>query len=179
MPGSSPDNVRTTTLEMSRAPRKYPSLQTKSKLAIMQASNIPLPFYRFLYGEVGRSHYWYLRNHLNDAELTAIIHSEQTRINILYYDGAPAGFVEIDLSQLPEILEIIYFGLCPQFIGRGLGKWFMGQSIQFAWDQKPEKIVISTDSLDHPHALPSYQKLGFNVVSYKDETMEEWLRHQG
>ncbi len=179
MAGSSPQSVRTTTLEMTAPPRKYPSLQTKSRLAIMQAIQIPLPFYRFLYGEVGRDHYWYLRNHLNDSELTKILHSPQTHISIMYCDGSPAGFVEMDLSQLPQLVEIIYFGLCPQFISRGFGKWFFGQSLMIAWEQKPQKLRISTNSLDHPNALNVYQKLGFSPVSFRDETMEDWLRHQG
>lgn len=179
MSASTPQTVRTTTLEMSAAPGKYPSLQTKSNLAIMHAIQIPLPFYRFLYSEVGKSHYWYLRNHLNDEDLGKVLHSSQTRINILYCDGAPAGFAELDLSHLHQRIELIYFGLCPQFLGRGLGKWFLGQTIQYAWGQKPEKLLVSTDTLDHPNALPSYQKLGFTPISYKDETMEDWLRSQG
>ena len=178
MPGPSPQTVRTTTLEMHSAPRKYPSIQTKSTLAIMQAVDIPLSFYRYLYGQVGAAHYWYVRNHLSDAQLSAVLHAPQTRINILYYDGAPAGFAELNLSQLPEFVEIVYFGLCPDYIGRGLGKWFLGQSVQFCWEQKPEYLKISTDTLDHPHALSSYQKLGFAPVAITDEPMEDWLCHQ-
>ena len=57
MGDSSTDTVRTTTLEMTAPPRVHPSLLTKSKLAIMCVPEIPLPFYRYLYGEIGKSHY--------------------------------------------------------------------------------------------------------------------------
>jgi GNAT superfamily N-acetyltransferase len=177
MVDSSPDTVRTTTLEMTKPPRVFPSLQIKSKLAIMRVPEIPLPFYRYLYGEIGKSHYWYLRNHLSDDELRNVLHSDNTQISVLYYDGAPAGFAELDKSQLPETIEIIYFGLCPQFIGRGLGKWFLGQTIRSAWEELPEKLTVSTDTLDHPHALPLYQKLGFTPVAFKVQKMEEWLQY--
>ncbi len=170
------DMVRTTTLEMKTPPRLYPSLQIKSQLAIMRVPEIPLPFYRFLYGEIGKSHYWYLRNHLSDEELSTILHSDDTHISVLYHDGAPAGFAELDLSRLPESIELIYFGLCPQFIGRGLGKWFLGQTLRSAWEEKPEKLTVSTDTLDHSNALPLYQKLGFTPVAYKVEKMEDWLQ---
>ena len=54
MCGNKPDIVRTTTLEMCEAPGKYPSLQTKSSLAIMHASNIPLAFYRFMIAKLAK-----------------------------------------------------------------------------------------------------------------------------
>ena len=171
--------VRTTTLEMNTPPRVYPSLLTKSQLAIMRVPQIPLPFYRFLYSEIGKTHYWYLRNHLGDIQLEKILHSDDTHISILYYDGAPAGFAELDHSQLPETIELIYFGLCPQYIGRGLGKWFLGQIVRTAWEFAPEKLSVSTDTLDHSHALPLYQKLGFSPVAFKVEKMEDWLQFHG
>jgi len=168
--------VRTTKLEMTSLPRALPSLQTKSSLAIMQVPQIPLAFYRFLYGEVGKSHYWFLRSHLNDKELGEIVHNKNINISVLYCDGAPAGFAEFDNKNHPEYVELVYFGLCPDFIGRGLGIWFLGQIINSAWQLNPDKIVVSTDTLDHTNALPTYQKLGFTPISFKDQTMENWLR---
>jgi len=171
-----PDTVRTTTLEMNSVPRTYPTLQIKSKLAIMQVPEIPLPFYRFLYGEIGRSHYWYLRNHLSDSELEQILHSRNTKISVLYHDGAPAGLAELDLSQAPRVIELAYFGLCPQYIGRGLGKWFLGQIVRSVWEEKPERLRVSTDTFDHQHALSLYQKMGFSPISFKEEKIEDWLQ---
>ncbi len=176
MADSFPDTVRTTTLEMLVPPGFYPSLQIKSKLAIMKAPQIPLAFYRFLYGEIGKSHFWYLRNHLSDDELEEILHSEHTQISVLYCDGAPAGFAEFDYSKLPESVELIYFGLCPQYIGRGLGKWFLGQIVRSAWEEKPTRLNVSTTTLDHSNALPLYQKLGFIPIAFKEQKMEDWLQ---
>jgi len=175
----SPATVRTTTLEMTAAPRTYPSIQTKSKLAIMRVPEIPLPFYRFLYGEIGKTHYWYLRNHLSDHELAAILHSQSTQISVLYHDGAPAGFAELNLYKMPDTIELVYFGLCPQYIGRGLGKWFLGQVVRSAWEESPKRLMVSTDTLDHSNALPVYQKMGFTPISFKDEKMEDWLQKHG
>jgi GNAT superfamily N-acetyltransferase len=176
MTDNTPTTVRTTTLEMNAAPGTYPSLQIKSKLAIMQVPEIPLPFYRFLYGEIGKSHYWYLRNHLSDNELGQILHSLNTKINVLYLDGAPAGFAEFDVRHMPDTIELVYFGLCPQYIGRGLGKWFLGQMVRSAWEENPKRLKVSTDTLDHSNALPLYQKMGFAPISFKEEKMEDWLQ---
>ncbi|MCF6321461.1 MAG: GNAT family N-acetyltransferase [Rhizobiaceae bacterium] len=176
MEHQNPAIVRTTRLEMTTPPRALPSLQTKSKLAVMQAPQMPLAFYRFLYGEIGKSHYWYKRIHLSDNELAKIIHDKNISISILYCDGAPAGFAELDISNSPDYVELIYFGLCPDFIGRGLGKWFLGQTVNAAWQLNPNKLIVSTDTLDHTNALRNYQKLGFTPVSFKDQAMEDWLQ---
>ena len=173
-----PTTVRTTILEMNRAPGNYPSLQISAALAIMKVPEIPISFYRYLYAEIGKSHYWYSRNHASDAELKILLHSSDTQIRVLYCDGAPAGFVELDYSQLPQSIQIIYFGLCPQFLGRGLGKWFLGQIIKSAWEEKPEKLTVSTHNLDHARALRLYQKFGFAPVAYKVENMTDWLQSQ-
>ena len=176
MTDNSPTTVRTTMLEMRAPPRIYPTIQTKAKLAIMKVPEIPLPFYRFLYGEIGKSHYWYLRNHLSDAELAELLHHPDVQINVLYHNGAPAGFAELDFSMSPQQVELVYFGLCPQYIGKGLGKWFLGQIIHMAWEDKPEKVKVSTDTLDHKNALPLYQKLGFTPIAFKEQKMEDWLQ---
>ncbi len=176
MADSSPDTVRITRLEMLAPPRVYPSLHMKSKLAIMKVPEIPLPFYRFLYGEIGKSHFWYLRNHLSDDELKKLLHTEHVQISVLYFDGAPAGFAELNILQLPEVIELVYFGLCPQYIGRGLGKWFLGQIVRSAWEEKPARLNVSTNTLDHSSALPLYQKLGFIPIAFKEQKMEDWLR---
>ncbi len=177
MGNSSTNIVRTTTLEMLKPPAKYPSIQTSSSLAIMVAPNIPVAFYQFLYNEIGKEHYWFLRRHMNNKQLVEIIHDTNIIIKVLYYDGAPAGFAEIDTSGLPGRIQLVYFGLMPQFIGRGIGKWFLGQIIHDLWEMGPEKIIVSTDSLDHAHALPTYQKMGFSPVSFQDEVLEDWLQH--
>lgn len=166
--------ARITHLEMSEHVPAHAPMPMAPRLAIMRATNMPLPFYRFLYEQVGRPHHWGLRRNMSDKALAAQIHAETVEIHVLYADGSPAGFAELDLLQLPASAEIVYFGLVPEFQGRGLGRFFLGEAIAAAWAHDPEKVTINTNTLDSPRALQLYQKMGFQPVAWSEEEIEAW-----
>ena len=93
---------------------------------------------------------------------------------MLYADGCPAGFFELDLQKHPETVELKYLGLGQNYQGIGLGKWFSAAAISAAWSHKPEKLTVETNTLDHPAALPLYQKLGFSPVAVSDAEITPW-----
>lgn len=167
-------SARITFLEMTARKHLNVPMPMKPSLALMRADNIPVAFYRYLYEQVGSEHHWYLRRVMDDEELDATINAENTQIDILYADGCPAGFFELDLSDHPETVEIAYFGLCRTHVGRGLAKWFLCNAIEAAWDHDPEKVTVHTNTLDHPRALPLYQRMGFEPVGIGEETVEVW-----
>ena len=88
---------------------------------------------------------------------------------MLYANGVPAGFAELDCRSLP-VVELAYFGLMPEFIGKGLGGHLLAGAIENAWRHEPDKLTVNTNTLDHPKALPLYQRLGFQPV--KQEVRE-------
>jgi len=156
-----------TYLEM-RAPPTDPGPPVPAvKLALMRAEQPSVAFYRFLYETVGSPWMWYERNRLGDNELSAIISDPGVEIYVLYVGGAPAGFSELDLRRLPEI-ELAYFGLMPEFIGRGLGPYLLRWTIDQAWTNTAKRLRVNTCNLDHPRALGLYQRCGF--VAYKQKT---------
>jgi GNAT superfamily N-acetyltransferase len=55
----------------------------------------------------------------------------------------------------------------PEFIGRGLGSYLLSTAIDIAWTYEPSRLWIHTNTLDHPQALPLYQRHGF--VPYDQE----------
>jgi len=166
--------ARVTHLEMTRRPTKSFPVPTRPRSALLSAENMPVHFYRYLYEQVGKAHHWYLRRVMDDAGIAEIIHSADTSIDVLYADGSPAGFFELDMRALPESVEITYFGLMPEFQGLGLGKWFLNGAIQKAFDRSPEKVIIHTNTLDHPAALSLYQKMGFEPVGVSEEEVTTW-----
>lgn len=166
--------ARVTFLEMRHRPKRHFPQPTRPRLALMRAQNMPVAFYRYLYEQVGRDYHWYLRRVMADVELENIIQSDNTQIDVLYADGCPAGFFELDLSNLPASVEIAYFGLCRDYVGIGAGKWFLQSAIEAAWSHEPEKLLVHTNTLDHPRALNLYQRLGFEPVGTGEETVEPW-----
>ncbi|MBX3532187.1 MAG: GNAT family N-acetyltransferase [Rhizobiaceae bacterium] len=166
--------ARITHLEMRVPPAQRVQAPTGFVLALMRAEAVPLHFYRYLYEVIGRPHHWQMRRGLGDEALSAAIHAETTAIEVLYCDGAPAGFFELDMAGLPEAVEIKYFGLVPDFQGRGLARFLLSAAIFAAWDRRPEKLTIETNTLDSPRALQLYQKLGFSPVSWSEQMIPAW-----
>ena len=162
--------VTITYLEMRAPPARPPAPlpRSTSKIALLRAANPTVGFYRYLYNAVGAPWRWYERNQLADKDLAAIIGDTRVEIYVLYCDGAPAGYAELDLRKKGEI-ELAYFGLIPDYIGRGLGAYMLDWAIDAAWTRGPGRVWVHTCTLDHPAALAVYQKAGF--VPYVQETV--------
>jgi GNAT superfamily N-acetyltransferase len=161
--------VKTTFVQM-LAPGRETAKPPRDGLSIIHAKAPTLAYYRFLYDAVGRDWDWTSRNKLSDADLAAILHDARNEVHVLLVDGVPAGFVELDRRVEGEI-EISQFGLMPEFIGRGLGKYFLHWAVIRAWSYEPRRLWLHTCTNDHPAALPNYLKAGFAV--YKEAIREE------
>jgi GNAT superfamily N-acetyltransferase len=164
-------DVRVFYLEM-LAPNRRTVAPPRDGLAVTHARKPTLSFYRYLYDTVGKPYHWLSRRKLTDAELAALIHDPRMENHVLYVDGVPAGFAELDRRVEGEI-EVVQFGLVPEFIGHGLGKYFLQWTIETAWSYQPKRVWLHTCTLDHPKALPNYQKAGF--VVYKEEARNREL----
>jgi len=165
--------VKTTVthLEMLREPNlSCPA--PRGKLAFMRAEKPPLHFYRYLYNTVGSDYFWVNRKALSDQDLQTIIHDDQVHIFILYLNGAPAGFSELDLRNMPTA-DLSFLGIMPDFIGLGLGRFLLCETIDVAWMHRPQKLTVQTCTLDHPSALPLYQRNGFTPCGQEEIELEE------
>jgi GNAT superfamily N-acetyltransferase len=157
-------NVTTYYLQMFAPPPQKVS-PPRDGLAVVHATKPTVAYYRFLYDAVGREYDWTTRRKLSDTELAAILNDPRDEVHVLMADGVPAGFAELDRRIEGEI-ELVQFGLMPEFIGQGLGKWFLGWTIDKAWSYGPRRFWLHTCTMDHPAALPNYMKAGF--TTYKE-----------
>jgi GNAT superfamily N-acetyltransferase len=140
-------------------------------LVVVHAVRPTVGYYRFLSDAVGRPWQWFGRRGWSDAQLTALIHDPREEIHVLHVQGVPAGFAELDRRTEGEI-ELVYFGLMPEFIGLGLGRWFLQETVDRAWSYQPKRLWLHTDTLDHPAALPLYRKVGFEVYRQEVRSLE-------
>jgi GNAT superfamily N-acetyltransferase len=139
-------------------------------LAVVHARRPTVAYYRFLYDAVGRDYDWTSRKKLSDAELAALLHDPRLEVHVLMVDGVPAGFAELD-RRIESEIELVQFGLMPEFIGQGLGRYFLQWTIDKAWSYHPRRFWLHTDTKDHPAALPNYLKAGFAI--YREEIKEQ------
>lgn len=154
-----------TYLEMAARPDRAPRAGRPpgERLALLRAERPTVSFYRYLYDAVGAPWLWDERRRLSDRDLAAAIHDPRVEIYVLYKGGVPAGFSEID-RRAASSAELLYFGLVPDFIGHGLGPWFLDWSVDAAWAGGPAKLTVNTCTFDHPKALALYQRAGFVPV---------------
>src|SRR5262245_13359760 len=127
----------------------------------------PIPVYRELYDRVGRNHFWRDRLTWTDDELRTYLSRDDVSVWVMRDSGALAGYFEL-VRQPDMSVEIVYFGLVPEAIGRGLGKLLLTRAVQEGWRLHPNRVWLHTCTLDGPAALPNYLARGF--TPFKKET---------
>jgi GNAT superfamily N-acetyltransferase len=161
-----------TYLEIRERPTRASLPTPLGKLALMRAEPCTVSFYRYLYAAVGEKWAWFERRLWSDERLRSVLDRPTTEISVLHVGGVPAGYWELDRSE-PENVELAYFGLVADFVGRGLGPWFLQSAIESSWTGPTQRLWVHTCTFDHPKALGLYQRLGFTVyqrrkVSFPD-----------
>jgi hypothetical protein len=129
-----------------------------------------IAFHRFLFAAVGEEWLWWSRRAMSDAQVEAILHDPRHSTHVLYLDGQPAGFFELDRRPAPDI-ELVFFGLMPHATGRGLGRALLEHAIATAFAESPRRLTVNTCDLDHPAALNNYLARGFSIE--REATIEE------
>lgn len=137
---------------------------------IEHAHPCPIAFFRFLYAEVGREYRWRERLSWTDAQCATHLAKPGVSIWVLYGEGAPAGYFELNMEESDGSVEITYFGLMPEFIGRGLGKQMLSAAAERAWSLGASRVWLHTCTLDNPSAMPNYLARGFE--KYREEEYE-------
>ncbi len=150
-----------TYLEMTSREQVVP-FKGERRLDVRRAA-IPSPeLNRFLYATVGSEWSWHERLAWDRERWMVWLDRPEVETWIGYLDGTPAGHFEVE-AQNGGAVEIVYFGLLPGFIGRGLGPELLDTAVERAWQLASTRIWVHTCTLDHPRALTNYQARGFLV----------------
>lgn len=160
-----------TFLEMAAKPVALPPPMPRGKIAFLRSEHPTVHFYRYLYDAVGSKYFWVDRKKLSDEKLTDIIHAANNQLYVLYTEGTPAGMAELEF-RADGTANISYFGLTPEATGKRLGYFFLYQACASAWAQPISKLLVNTCTLDHPRALPLYQRLGFTPYAREERFVE-------
>jgi GNAT superfamily N-acetyltransferase len=161
--------VQTLYLQMHRPPDGHVP-PPMDGVDVVRIERPPVDVYRSLYDLVGRDWNWINRKLMPDDELAAIIHHELVDFDLLYVAGTAAGICETDRRVAGDV-ELVYFGLAPPFIGKGLGKYFLNRMLHEAWAHGPRRVWLHTCELDHEAALPNYQQAG--LVIYDERIVQQ------
>lgn len=163
-----PPEVIVTYLEMTApATEPVPPMPMGQQLALVMADCPPPGWFLYLYRAVGAEWQWtdWLMRPID--ELADFVSDPKVTIHTLMTDGWPGGFFMLDARDVEQTgtCDLAYFGLVPEAIGRGLGKWLLATAIRTAWDLPGmQRLTVNTCTLDHPGALGLYQRMGFEAV---------------
>ncbi|MEH6728283.1 MAG: GNAT family N-acetyltransferase [Hyphomicrobiales bacterium] len=149
--------------------------QTRSShpgLILIQNRAFDLDQYRALFREVGEKWLWSSRLRSDDVQLSIQIHAANVELFEVMFEGAVVGMVEL-CRHSPENIELSFFGLKPQFTGKGLGRDLMQLTLNHAWTAETRKLWLHTCTFDHPAALKFYQACGFRPTGFAVEIMDD------
>lgn len=166
----------TTYLEMRSADQLRPR-RADSQFQVRENRERDWRFNRDLYFRVGEQWDWVDKRSWTDERWKDYATAPELQTFGAYYDDALAGYYELRRDGEGGI-EIAYFGLLPEWIGRGLGGALLTSAIERAWsnDPHPSRVWVHTCNRDHPQALANYQARG--LVVYKVETEPSAKRRQ-
>lgn len=139
------------------------SLSSDPNVQVIEAREPLVAFYRFLYSAVGSEYNWTDRLAWSDEKLLNYLRQPHISLHVLYVNGTPAGYIELNRQPSEPGTEVAYFGLIPHFHGKGYGKFLLSYGIQQAFEGDPERVWVHTCSLDGPFALQNYQARGFRL----------------
>ena len=151
----------TTCLEMT-APQQL-RRRDAAGLSVMQVPATDWDTGRNLYLEVGAPWHWIDRLHWGEERWRARYASPGVQLWTGSVGTQVAGYFELDSADAET--ELAYFGLRPDFIGRGLGGALLTLAVERAWATGSRRVWVHTSDRDHPAALANYIARGFSVYA--------------
>jgi GNAT superfamily N-acetyltransferase len=159
----------TTYLEMRSRDQLRPK-HSDSRFQVREKTERDWRFNRDLYFRVGDQWDWIDKRPWTDDQWKEYATASKLRTFAGYYDDALAGYYELRRDG-EDGVEIAYFGLLPEWIGRGLGGPLLTSAIERAWctEPNPSRVWVHTCNRDHPQALANYQARGMVVYNVEEE----------
>ncbi|WP_342633212.1 GNAT family N-acetyltransferase [Microvirga flavescens] len=128
--------------------------------------------YRALFNRIGEPWLWFGRAVISDAALLAIIGHPKVEAYVLTDGARDLGLLELDFRKKGEA-ELAYFGLVPEAVGKGVGRFMMSEAIRRAYAKDIKRFFVHTCTLDSPSALPFYIRSGFKPYKRAVEVADD------
>lgn len=160
----------TTYLEM-RSPDQLRPKRADMQFQVREKTERDWRFNRDLYLRVGEQWDWIDKRSWTDDQWKEYATAAELRTFAGYRDDVLAGYYELRCDTDGGV-EIAYFGLLPEFIGRGLGGALLTSAIEGAWrmEPNPPRVWVHTCNRDHPQALANYQARGMIIYRVEEES---------
>ena len=143
-----------------------------SSVRLKKVENPDLNWYREIFRRAGEQWLWWSRLEMDDPQLSGVLNAPTTELFIAESDQGEIGMAELDRAKPGEV-EIAFFGLFAEALGKGLGWPFMTALLDRAWTASTSRVWVHTCTLDSPAALPFYLKCGFRAYKRAIEVADD------
>jgi GNAT superfamily N-acetyltransferase len=124
-----------------------------------------------VYRDIGRDWLWAGLVDKSLAELaTRLARSDLASFAAISGDE-PAGLLELEFTD--DSAEVVYFGIVPALVGKGVGRWLMDEAKRISREKHARRLWLHTCNFDHPGALAFYRRQGFSVTAVGYEIMDD------
>jgi GNAT superfamily N-acetyltransferase len=164
-------SVRRTYLELRDPAGLRPARESALPSRVERVKPCPVDFYRALYRDVGERWHWRDRLAWSDERLAEHLAREAVAVFVMRVGSEIAGYFELEQHRDGSV-EIAYFGLRPEFFGRGLGGELLTQAVRESWRAGAQRVWLHTCTLDSPQALPNYLARGFQPFREESYTTD-------
>jgi GNAT superfamily N-acetyltransferase len=161
--------VTTWSLEMTDPAELRPAPRPDLDVTLVHARRASPELGRFLYTAVGGPWYWIDRLSWTYQRWLEWLARPGIETWVAHVDGTPAGYFQLDGTTEGSV-ELAYFGLMPDVVGRGLGGWLLTRALERAWALGPRRVWVHTCSLDGHWALANYRARGMRVFHVETAT---------
>lgn len=148
-----------TYLEMNARPAAGPSRAAPDQEAVLHEAP-DVEWYLALYRRVGDDYLWFSRHQMPRSALAELLSRDTVEVWSLRRDGQDLGLLELEWDGEGNC-ELMFFGLAPELIGAGCGRWLMDHAIERAFGRPISRFFVHTCTLDSPQALGFYIRSGF------------------
>ena len=124
---------------------------------------------KFFYKQIGQNHHWIDRLVWDDKKWINYVSNPNVFTFVLKNNENIAGFFELIYHKNKFEIEIAYFGLLKDFMGKKLGGYMLTEAIKISFFYKVKRVWVHTCSLDHKNALNNYLARGMKI--YNIETV--------
>ncbi len=141
------------------------------EVEVKQVVTVSPELNRFFYTAVGRDWYWTDRLKWSEEQWLEYASRPELETWVVYVSGQQAGYFELEMQPGANV-EIAYFGLLPEFIGKGIGGQLLTAAIERAWQMGAKRVWVHTNTRDHPNALGNYQVRGFRIFKEEEKYVD-------
>ncbi|CUH80966.1 Acetyltransferase (GNAT) family protein [Tritonibacter multivorans] len=143
-----------------------------SGLSVQRHAAPTVDWYRDLYRLVGEDYLWFSRLEMADEKLAAHLARDAVEVWSVSRAGRDLGLLELEWFDNGDC-ELSFFGLAPDLVGGGIGRWLMEHALERAFARPIKRFFVHTCTLDSPQALGFYERSGFEAYGRAIEIVDD------